>query len=368
MSYDLTVYAAGGLQVERLREVVESLPGLSVGDSGAGGMTVVHCKRERHAFTVFGPRAIDAAHVPDVVSRLPEPATRWHVTVEGGDHEVRPARRFAKALALAADGVVVDEQTDDVIGPAKIRKAPHRRAEPVRVLDLRWYSSASAPDAPSSWIQTAKSFLPEALPRRFGNAYPLPYRLDRDGEERFISTYCDVAWFDGAYPCLDGGLYPNEWDGIVVDRLKMLAGPLDEAGWRDRVRRFFVEYARARGSVLATGEVLRNHPLGGAACHGRDLSGSLRGADGILGLPAQPVWWTWVGEDYLPLVVSFLPAAHTTFYDEGALYAPAEDPADRGQLASLPDPFPKWLRAVAVPSECGPRNAPAAIRPIIGLA
>jgi hypothetical protein len=371
MSYDLTVYAADGLREEQLGAIVQSIPGLAVGDCRDHQVTVLRGKREIHAFTVFGPHALEARDVPDdVVPHVLDPTTSWQVVAAGRDSaEVRPARRFAKALAHAAGGVAVDEQTDDILGPKQIRKTTRPGAESVRILDLRWYSPASAPYAPNAWMETAKKFLPEALPRRFGNVYPLQHRLDRDGDDRFISSYCDVAWFDATYPCLDGGLYPNEWDRILVDRLRLVAEPLEDPRWRNTVRRFFVEYARRRGSVLATGEVLRNHKLTGPPHPGCDLSGSLRGTDGILGLPANPIWWTWLGDDYLPLARSFLPPEHTTMYDEGALYVPTVRPTDRAQLSGRPDPFPKWLRAVAVPSEYGshnvPRNSPAAIRPII---
>ncbi|WP_156688748.1 hypothetical protein [Mycobacterium sp. Marseille-P9652] len=371
MSYDLTVYAADGLREKQLEALVESIPGLAVGDSGDHRVTVLRGKREAHAFTVFGPHELEARDIPDdVVAHVLDPTTSWHVVAAGGDTtDVRPARRFAKALAHAAGGVAVDEQTDDILGPRRIRKTARPPAGSVRILDLRWYSPASAPYAPNAWIETAKRFLPEALPRRFGNAYPLEHRLDRDGDDRFISTYCDVAWFDATFPCLDGGLYPNEWDRILVDRLRLVAEPLEDPRWRNTVRRFFVEYARRRGSVLATGEVLRGHRLSGPADPDCDLSASLRGPDGILGLPANPIWWTWLGNDYLPLAGSFLPAGQATRYDEGALYVPIERPADRAELARRPDPFPKWLRAVALPSACGfrsvPHNGPAAIRPIV---
>ena len=373
MSYDLTVYTAGGLRESQVEAIVDSIPGLSVGDCGDHEVTVLRGKREVHAFTVFGPHPIEVDDVPDeVVPHVLDPTTSWQVSAQGSDSaEVRPARRFAKALALAAGGVAVDEQTDDIFGTKRGRRTTRPSSGPVRILDLRWYSPASAPNAPALWVDTAKKLLPEALPRRFGNAYPLQYRLDRDGDDRFISSYGDVAWFNASSPCLDGGLYPHDWDGILVDRLRMLAEPLDDARWRNTVRHFFVEYARRRGSVLATGEVLRNHRLTGPADHSCDLSASLRGADGILGLPANPLWWTWLGADYLPLVRNYLPPGHTTCYAEGALYVPTREPADRGQLAARTDPFPKWLRAVAVPSEYGPANTPrntlAVIRPIIGF-
>lgn len=369
MSYDLTVYAAGGLDDQQLEAVVQSVPGLSVGDSGDREVTVVRGRQEKYAFTVFGPYQIEPEDVPDdVVPHVLEPTTSWRVIVEGSDPaEVRPARRFAKALALAAGGVAIDEQTQDILGARGARKTARPSSELIRVLELHWYSPVSAPNAPTLWLELAKKLLPEALPRRFGSVYPLQYRLDRDGDEQFIATYSDVAWFKATPPCLDGGLYSNDWNGVLIDTLTMVAEPLEDPRWRNTVRRFFVEYARRRGSRLATGEVLRNHKLAGPPDLSWDLSDSLRGADGILGLPATPIWWTWLGTDYLPLVRGYLPREHTTCYDEGALYAPTDEPTDRGQLAALPDPFPRALRVTAVPSDYGPanppKNRPAAIRP-----
>jgi hypothetical protein len=375
MAYDLTVYAAGSLDDDEVETIIESIPGLSVGDSGDHEVTVLRGDHERYAFTVFGPYEIEAEDVPDeVVPHVLDPTTSWRVVVEGSDPaDVRPARRFAKGLALAAGGVAVDEQTEDILGARGTRKTTRPTSELVRILELNWYSPASAPNAPTLWLELARKLLPEALPRRFGSCQPYQHRLDRDGDDGFIASYGASQWghssasFTATAPCLDGGLYSEPWGGLFVDSLGVLAEPLDAPGWRARVRRFFVEYARRRGSVLATGEVLRNLKLAGPPDLSRDLSGLLRGADGILGLPANPIWWTWLGNDYLPLVREYLTPEHTTYYDEGALYAPTDEPADRGQLAALPDPFPKSLRVTAVPSEYGPVNAPenrpAASRP-----
>lgn len=375
MSYDLTVYAPTSIGDDELETIVASIPGLAVGDSGDHEVSVLRGKQENYAFTVFGPYQIDPEDVPDdVVPHVLEPTTSWQVIVEGSNPaETKPARRFAKALAVAAGGVAIDEQTEDILGAKRARKVPRPTSELIRILDLHWYSPESAPSAPRIWLELARKLLPEALPRRFGNCQPYPHRLDRDGDEVFTSSYGVSRWghysvlFNATLPCLDGGLYSNVYGGNMVDHLRMVAEPLDEPRWRNTVRRFFVDYARRRGSVLATGEVLRNHKLSGPPDLSWDRSSTLRGADGILGLPDPPIWWTWLGNDYLPLVRDYLPPEQTTYYDEGALYVPTDEPADRGQLAALPDLFPKALRVNAIPSEYGPSNLPtnrpAAIRP-----
>jgi hypothetical protein len=377
LSYDLTVYGAGNVDDQELHSIVASIPGLSLGDSGERETMILRGKQPNYSFTVFGPYDIDAEDVPDdVVPHVLDPTTSWQVIVEGSDPiEVKPARRFAKALALAAGGVAVDEQTEEILGARRARKTTRPSSELIRILQLDWYSTTSAPNAPTTWLELAKKLLPEALPKRFGTYSPYQHRLDRDGDDCFIASYGPSQFgdnspkFTATMPCLRGGLHSPEWDGIVIDSLTMVAEPLDDPRWRNTVRRFFVEYARRRRSVLATGEVLRNHKLAGPSDPNCDVSGLLRGAGGILGLPAHPIWWTWLGSDYLPLVRDYLPPEHTTFYDEGALYAPTEEPTDRGQLAALPDPFPGTLRTGEIPSEYGPINppdsSPAQIRPVV---
>lgn len=366
MSYDLTVYATDNIDGDRLIALVESIPGLSVGDGGDGEFSVLRGKRRTYSFTVFGPYRIEPEDVPeDVVPQVLDPATSWQVVVEGSSPtEIAPARRFAKALAQAARGVALDEQTEDVLGAKKSRHVDRPGAEIVRVLDLEWYSPASAPPAPALWLELAKKLFPEALPRRYGGYQPYPYRLDRDGEGPFVTEFGQIGeryesqLFLAGNPCRSGGLFAPPWGGYLFDNLHLLAAPLDDPRWRNTVRRFFVAYARRRGSVLAVGEVLRNHTLSGPPNPGRDQHGTLRGEDGILGLPANPVWLTWLGNDYLPLVRDHLPPEHTTYYPEGALYAPTDEPADRGQLAELLDPIPARLRVSAIPSEYGPANSP----------
>lgn len=366
MSYDLTVYAPESLDGDQLAALVESIPGLSVGDGGDGEITVLRGKRPDYSFTVFGPYRIEPEDVPDdVVPHVLDPTTSWQIIVEGStETEIASARRFAKAVAQAAGGVAVDEQTEDILGAKTSRRIVRPTTEFVRVLKLEWYSPPSEPNAPTLWLELAKKILPEALPRRYGGYEPYPYRLDRDGEGPFVSEYghlrerYESQTFRPSPPCLWGGLFGEPWGGTLLDCLNLLAAPLDDPRWRNTVRRFFVEYARRRGSQLAVGEVLRKHKLSGPPEPGRDQNGSLRADDGILGLPANPIWLTWLGNDYLPLVRDYLPPEHTIYYPEGALYAPTDEPADRGQLAGLPDPIPSRLRVTAVPSEYGPANRP----------
>lgn len=355
MSYDLTVYGSGEPD-GGLASAVESVPGLALGERCDGELKVVRGKRQVYAFTVFGPYSIEPDDVPaEVVAAVLGPDTSWQVVIEGSETaSLAPARRFAKALALRVDGVAVDEQTGELLGSRTARRVEQPARSVVSTLDLTWYSPDTAPaDAVRAWLAATKSKLPEAVPRRFGNYEPLQYKLERDGEEKLLDVGDDLLMFKGVLPCLGGAFYRATPGGLRVNTLALLADPLSDPRWRAAVRGLFVDFAQRRRSLLATGEICRNLDyLGNGRVSVRsdsDLHGQLTDRDGLLGLDPHPIWWTWFGADYLPLLGEHLPGEHVTVYDEGVLYAPVEEPADRRELAELPDPVPAELRVTERP-------------------
>lgn len=367
MSYDLAVYGARRLSGQELARLVDSVAGLGVEQVDADEVRVVRGKRRVYSFTISGPHEVTSDDLPDqVVPHVLDPIAGWQVLVEGSDPaEIPHAVRFAKKLADAVDGVAYDEQTDEVLGVRKRRVAPPTNSELVRLLVIDWYSPVSAPPAADIWLTLAKRYLPEALPKRYGNHEPYPHRFEPDGDAAFIEAYTkDSVYFScRALPCRDGGLGKVAHGGYLVDTLTVVADTLNDPRWRNTVRRFVVEFARRRGAILGTGEVLRDHRLTNRGAPGTVYRGestdALRGEDGLLGLPARPVWWTWLGGEYLSLVGDQLPAGQITTYPEGALFEAAPEPADRDQLAKVPDPIPTGLRAKPIPTEPGVRKSPS---------
>ncbi|HLS00242.1 MAG TPA: hypothetical protein VK069_11660 [Mycolicibacillus parakoreensis] len=144
----------------------------------------------------------------------------------------------------------------------------------------------------------------------------------------------------------------------------MLAAPLADPRWRTAIRRFFIAYAARRGAILATGEVLEGyllHPGGVSADGETGTRRSMFAPDGVFGLPPNPVWWTWLSNDYLALagprrllgarrpVLEYLPTHRTRRYPQGAFYAATDAPAHHRGLRRRDDPFPAALRSTAVP-------------------
>jgi Integrase core domain len=112
VSYDLHVYAAAALSAAKLRDLVARIPRLEVADFDAARRwySVVRGARRRYCFTVDGPFDLEAEDVPeDVTATLLGVTHVFHVTVEGSaDADVPYAVRFARTLAQALGGVVVD--------------------------------------------------------------------------------------------------------------------------------------------------------------------------------------------------------------------------------------------------------------------
>lgn len=391
MSYDLTVYAPRHADAAELRMIVESIAGLAVQAVDDTEARVVRGKRAAYSFTVFGPYRIEPEDVPAaVLPQVLDPTVSWQVIVEGSiAGEVPFACRFAKKLALAVGGVALDEQSGELLGAGKSRAVPAPSSERVSILDLNWYTPAAGTDpgdGPRLWLELAESLLPEALPRRFGNYEPFQYRLDRDGPDRFLACYRDEKYllgFTTRRPCLGGNLGVARGAPVVCDHLAVLTDPLRDPHWRNTIRRFFTTYAARRGAVLATGAILRNYLLrsGGAASDGKtENEPTMSAPDGVYGLPPHPVWWTWLGNDYLDLpgkprllgrnkprllVRDYLPADATRFYPAGAFYAATDEPIHHRDLRRRRDPFPAALRSTAVPGKYALDDLrPARIRPL----
>lgn len=373
MSYDLAVYASQPLPADELRDLVAETKDLHPEVVDEHEVRVVRGKRRSYSFTVFGPHDVEPDDLPsEVVVHALDPTVGWRVVVEGSDEvEIPHAVRFAKRLAVASEGVAYDEQSDDVLGAKKHRAVKAPSAERVRIVQLEWYSPVAAPPAAPIWLDLATRYFPEALPQRFGTYEPYQYRYDRDGGAPFTDIYeRESVTFTCAPPCTGGGLYRAPYGGLVTDTLSIFADTLGDPRWRNTIRRFFTEFAARRGAVLATGEVLRNYRRYARGGVGQDvdtdMSVPLRATDGLLGLPADPVWWTWFGTDYLPLVRDHLPADRVAQRAEGLLFEAADEPADRAQLAASSDPIPRRLRVTAIPAPpnviASPGAEPADIR------
>lgn len=344
MSYDLQVYASDQLDVGALRSLVGEISGLEIDGDSRRSLTVVRGVRRRYSFTVDGTERVEAEDVPvEVTGILLGARYLYSVMVEGStESEIPHALRFAKQLAVALAGAVLDQQTGRLWSRSRSRAIvrPARKTD-VPTVDLVWccLREQVPADVPELIIAAAERYLPEALPRRFGEYEPFQGRYSETGAEGFGQAWRDATsylFFSGSGPCTDGALsggpsepYPDRYWSMS---LTLLADPLREAPWRDAVRALFTALADTLGTFYASAEVTRDNTEYAVR--------TLRSREGWWGLPPTPTWWSWFGSPYAP-VAELLPGDRRTPTSKGVFFESATEPRPRDQT----EPLSRWLPA-----------------------
>ena len=346
MSYDVHVFAQQGLGAEDLRRLLAEA-GLSSEPAGdvADSLTVVRGTRARYSFTLGLPVPVEAEDVPEeVIAVLLGSSYLYELMVEGSSATETPhAVRFARRLAQASAGAVLDQQTGQVWARGKLRSAPPVQRGTIDIVELRWYvrPPGTGALAATAWLDLARKQLPEALPRRFGPYEPLSMKLDVDGPEAFVQAVATEAmsvYHKASAPCIGGSMSGGAGGpGVHSHGLSVHRDALTDPRWREALQRLFTGFAAASDAVFASAEVVR-----GLEWSGRGVSfGStaerttyLAGRGQWAGLPPYPVWWSWFGREYAPLVLDHLPAEQVVRMGSAVFHARGEEPLDRDELAA----------------------------------
>ena len=112
---------------------------------------------------------------------------------------------------------------------------------------------------------------------------------------------------------------------------------MSDPGWRDSLQRLFIDFAATTGVFFACAEVQRGLDWSG---RGVGYSGNaerttyLAARGRWTGLPPYPVWWTWFGPVYVPLVVEHLPPDQVEHVKGGLFHSRGSEPLDRDQLVA----------------------------------
>lgn len=359
MSYDVQVFAQRALSSDDVRTLLGDA-GLRVDDeaSSAASLTVVRGAQARYSFTLGLPVPIEAEDVPEEVTAvLLGAAYLCELMVEGSSATETPhAVRFARRLATASDGVVVDQQSGEVWTRGKSRAVPVVQRGTTDIVQVRWYvpPEGTGTRAADAWLRLARRYLPEALPRRFGPVEPLSMKLELDGAEAFVHAVAAETmslYFKGTAPCIGGSMAGCRAAGVHSHGLSMHRNALVDPRWREALRCLFVEFASATEAVYASAEVQR-----GVEWSGRGVGFGpsaerltyLAGRGTWAGLPPYPVWWSWFGPAYVALVREHLPADEVVDSGAGLFHGRGGEPLDRGQLtASLGHPAEAPRRALS---------------------
>ncbi|MCL2781783.1 MAG: hypothetical protein FWD74_09930 [Actinomycetia bacterium] len=347
MSYDLQIYATTALPAAELRALVAAA-GFGADDdvAGEGLLSVVRGARRAYCFTLGGPAGVKLEDIPEeIVAVLIGATCVFEVVVEGSSSTSIPhAVRFARRLAQAVGGAVLDRQTGATWSRGKLRACAPVERGVISVVELCLYVAVpfDPADTAAAWTALSRRYLPEALPRRYGTLEPLRHKLQDGGDAAFrdFVGQADYMVFTATTrPALDGslGAGPDNGRKAAWHSLTVLRDALDEPGWRAAARAFFIEFARATNAVFASAEVIRAMEWSGlglslTAATERHISPAFGG--GWAGLPPYPVWWSWFGADYAPLVAEHLPAQRIERHGTGLFHWRGEEPRDRDQLAA----------------------------------
>jgi hypothetical protein len=150
VSYDLHVYTPDVGHDVDLAALVAAAGLAREGD----GETVVRGRKRRYCFTLARPLAVEPEDVPEEVTAvLVDARLLWELHVEGSTvPEVPHAVGFARRLATAGGGVVLDLQTGQTWHRGVLRAPPPVSRGLIDIVDLRWYVAASSqPAASRGW-------------------------------------------------------------------------------------------------------------------------------------------------------------------------------------------------------------------------
>lgn len=368
MSYDIEIYAANQLSAAELQSLIAEA-GLAVdGDeTAATSLVVVRGAKRVYTFTLELPVRIEPEDVPEeITASALAPSQLYQLMVEGSSARAVPhAIAFARRLATAAAGVVLDQQTGMVWSRGKLREPPRVEAGEVSTVEIHWYSRADDDAAvAAAWVELARRHLPEALPRRYGTFEPLQHKLEvgvGDAFADFVGTADGTVFFLGSKPVTNGsiGVNPAYFGPTRSHSLTLFAEPLHDRRWRDAVMRLFLDFAERIDAVFAVAEVVRR-----VAWSGRSLgysgtterSAYLAPLGQWLGLPPYPVWWAWFGPAYAP-IGRYLPPNSLAMRGNSLFHRRADLPTDRDGL--LPE---SWLPAELLAVE--DRHEPYVVAPL----
>lgn len=264
------------------------------------------------------------------------------------------AVRFARRLAEASNGVLLNPQTGQLWHRGKLRAAPAVRPGVVSTVEVRWYAPhlADVENATEAWLTATRRHLPEALPRRFGTREPFRHRLEDSDDRAFVDFVAGagvMVFFQPAgLPAVSGWLATGRVVHGNTDSfgLTLLAEPLRIAAWRDALQGLFTDFARRVDSIVATAEVVRGvHWSGRSLGYSGDTERSIHltrnGA--WSGLPFYPPWWVWFGRDYAPLVREHLPEEQMQEHEGALFHWRSHEVVDRDQLLEGNTPPASWL-------------------------
>jgi hypothetical protein len=164
--------------------------------------------------------------------------------------------QVARALAKTSHGLILNRQTDEIIYASGIKRyVPRARPERFSIIELGWWfvdDQLFSREALIGLISLFETFLPEAIPRRYGLYEPPQFSVSVNGREHLIDFLCesidDAPVLYTTRPVLGMSFSCtreryDERSGFKSNYLsiEIEASVVEQPGWQLALRRFWLE-------------------------------------------------------------------------------------------------------------------------------
>jgi hypothetical protein len=348
--------------------------------------------QEHSPIHLFGPHRVfeDEDMDPDVAALVPAPA--WQIEIGcalSREETWADALNLGEYVARQCRGAVWTGESGLTWPPQKLEDPRHikrREDTSMDTLTIEWFSHASKEPMNSgqAFLDVLKETFPELRPYRFGTYEPLQGQLSQDEDKPFLDAwrFCggDTASMNtllslkSKRPCLYASVsFPQTYLSRIVRRsiagsppgprpltstqnivrvnMELDVSALTDERVRERTVVLFVAMARRLECFYAQGYVERHHissHKGRLGVTGLKEQYPLPSGHEWFGIPPVPVWLSWFGRPYKPLVAPSLNdrGSPGVREEEGGIFVRlGEYPADLHQLQPIRFEFPNELLA-----------------------
>ena len=284
--------------------------------------------------------------------------------------DINNAKRFSEFIATNCNGAVYDPQLDKVIFPkSKIRRYTSSLDDNrINVINLYWFipGKSLSNNTIKDFLNIVKKYLPEAIPKRYGDYEPLQHKFD--GFDNFIDYVIkssgDMVFFKSTSPCY-GGYISTSSGKLKYDTAKLIskfsltfdARAFEKnENWNDTLINLFINLSIKLKAFYSMGFVEENiiAKRNSIGYDGFSKRYSLPPLNWWVGIPNSPMWLNWFGKPYAKEIEINLSKFTIIEFDSGIFYKTADFPIILKKIKKYPKIPLKLLALNGNPAELIP--------------
>lgn len=308
-------------------------------DAAGGSFEIVRkmAKGPVRLCIVDGPLRVETEDLADKLAAMllaPKWLYQLNFSGETPQRHLNTVMRLAKLIAKEGDGALYDPQEDEVLWPrSRPKRIASRADEPARpelFLDFFMPARANGGTLIRSYLDVCRRFLPEGVPKRYGDYEPLQHRLTGLHDEQALIDFADAAsqveygdwlFWTATRPFVHSSLsfgdrrrdchhafyqnHPHRDRTRPMTQLhaSLLGKVAEDEAWADAIELFAAEVARATGAFYASAS------LGAWTVTGRTW----------IGIPSTQTWLSWYGRPYADALTGVSACSDMSAFPEGIM-------------------------------------------------